>query len=107
MLNYNEADTFANSTTKMTYKINYNFNCSDKFLIYLSTCKKCLTNYIRKIVDGFGFGWNYYKSNSRNFFCNQPGMQRHLNEHCGFLEHVSITLVDKTDPLDILKTKDY
>ena len=40
-------------------------------------------------------------------------MQRHLYEHyssvghCGFLEHVSVTLIDKTDPSDPLKREDY
>ena len=40
-------------------------------------------------------------------------MQRHLYEHypgighCEFLEHVSITLTDKTDLSDPLKKKDY
>ena len=40
-------------------------------------------------------------------------MQRHLYEHyssvghCGFLEHVSITLIDETDPSYTLKREDY
>ena len=27
--------------------------------------------------------------------------------HCGFLEHVSITLIDNTDPSDSVKREDY
>ena len=40
-------------------------------------------------------------------------MQRHLYEHSssvghfGYLEHVSITLTDKTDPSEPLKREDY
>ena len=40
-------------------------------------------------------------------------MQRHLYEHyssighCGFLQDVSITLTDKTDPSDPLMREDY
>ena len=40
-------------------------------------------------------------------------MQRHLYENyssvgdCGFLEHVSITLIDKIDPSDPLKREDF
>ena len=44
---------------------------------------------------------------------NQPCMQRHLYEHyssvghCGFLEHVSIILIDETDPSDSLKREEH
>ena len=112
-LNVNETDTFTSTVTKKTYKINHKFDCSDKCLIYLLTCKKCLIQYVGKTVDEFRYRWNNYKSNSRNYDCNQPCMQRHLYEHyssvghCGFLEHVSITLIDKTDPSDPLKREDY
>ena len=53
-----------------------------------------------------------FKSNSRNYDCNQPCMQRYLYEyyssvgHCGFLDHVSITIV-KIDTSVLLKRKDY
>ena len=99
--------------TKKTYKINHKFECSDKCLIYLLTCKKCLIQYVGKTVDELRYRWNNYKNNSRNYGCNQPSMQRHLYEHysstghCGFLEHVSIILIDKTDPSDPLKREDY
>lgn len=51
-----------------------------------------------------------YKNNSINYDCNQPCMQRHFYEyhssvgHCWFLEYVSVTLIDKTDLSDPLKT---
>ena len=112
-LNVNEADTFTSAVTKKTYKINHNFDCSDKCLIYLLTCKKCLIQYVGKTVDEFRYRWNNYKNNSRNYDCNQPCMQRHLYEHyssaghCGFLEHLAIILIDKTDPSDSLKREDY
>ena len=112
-LNVNETDTFTSAVTKKTYKINHKFDCSDKCLIHLLTCKKCLTQYVGKAVDEFRYRWNNYKNNSRNYDCNQPCMQRHLYEHyssaghCGFLEHVSIILIDKTDPSDPLKREDY
>ena len=53
-----------------------------------------------------------YQSNSRDYDCNQPCMQRHLYEyyssvgHRGFLDHGSITL-DKIDPSVLLKREDY
>ena len=51
--------------------------------------------------------------NPRNYDCNEPCMQRHSHEHyssvghCRFLEHVSITLIDKTDVSDPFKREDY
>ena len=64
-LNVNETDTFTSTVTKKTYKINHKFDCSDKCLIYLLTCKKCLIQYVGKTVDEFRYRWNNYKSNSR------------------------------------------
>ena len=34
-------------------------------------------------------------------------MQQHLLSHCGFLEDVSLTFIDKTDPADPLKRYEY
>ena len=54
-LNVNETDTFTSTVTKKTYKINHKFDCSDKYLIYLLTCKKCLIQYVGKTVDEFRY----------------------------------------------------
>ena len=40
--NVNETDSFASSATKEEYKTNHCFNCNEKCLIYLLTCKGCL-----------------------------------------------------------------
>ena len=55
--------------------------------------------------------WNNYKDNAKKFDRGKHYMQKHLYE----LLHVSVTLIDKTDPscstkrenywIDILKTK--
>ena len=75
--NVNETNTFTSTVTKKNYKINYKFDCSDKCLIYLLACKKYLIQYVSKTVDEFRYRWNNYKSNSRNYDCNQSCMQRH------------------------------
>ena len=54
-LNVNETDTFTSTVTKKTYKINHKFDCSDKCLIYLLTCKKCLIQYVGKTADEFRY----------------------------------------------------
>ena len=38
-LNVNEMDFFASSVTKEKYKNSHCFNCNEKYLIYLLTCK--------------------------------------------------------------------
>ena len=66
-----------------------------------------------KTRDEFRYSWNNFKSNSRNYDCNQPCMQRHLYEyyssvgHCGFLEQVLTTLIDRIDSSDPLKREHY
>ena len=110
-LSVNETDIFTSIVTKKTYNISHKFDCSDK--LFILTCRKCLIQYVGKTVDECRYRWNNYKSNSRNYNCNQPCMQRHLYEHysgvgdCGFLEHVSITLIDKTNPSDPLRREDF
>ena len=89
------------------------FDCNEKCLIYLLTCKVCLKQYIGQTVDKFRLRWNNYKSNNRKHQRLEPCMQEHLFEHFneeghhGFLEDVSITFIDKTDPSEPLKRGNY
>ena len=59
------------------------------------------------------YRWNNYKNNSRSRDCNQPCIQNQkfghysIAAHIGFLEHDSITLIDKTDSSDSLKRRDH
>ena len=46
-------DTFSSFVTKSAYKINRNFNCNSKCLIYLLSCKTCPKQYTGKTVDKF------------------------------------------------------
>ena len=112
-LNVNGANSFASSVTKEEYKINNCFDCNEKCLIYVLTCKVCLKQDVGKTVDEFRLRWNNYKSNNIKHQRSEPCMQEHLfehfNEECrhGFLEYVSITLIDKTDPSESLKRENY
>ena len=60
-LNGSETSTFTSSVTHKTYKINHEFNCNSKCLIYLLACKQCLKQYVGKTKDNFRFRWNSYK----------------------------------------------
>ena len=96
-----------------TCKINHQFNCSKKCVVYLLTCNKCFKQYIGETVDDFGRSWNNYKSNDRKFqrleLCMQEQLlsQFSMAGHNGFLNDVSITFIDKTDPSDLLRRGDY
>ena len=65
-----------------------------------------------KLVQ-FRYRWNNCKYNSRNYNCNQSCMPRYLYEHfssfghCEFLQHLSVMVIDRTDPSDPLKREDY
>ena len=56
---------------------------------------------------------NNYKDNARNFEREEQFIQRHLYEHFNlpghseFLNNVSITLTDMTDPKDPTKQEDF
>ena len=112
-LNVNETDSIASSVTKEEYKINHCFDCNEKCLIYLLTCKVCLKQYVGQTVDEFRLRWNNYRSYNKKYQRLEPCMQEHLfehfneEEHHGFLEDVSITFIDKTDPSEPLKRENY
>ena len=46
-------DTSSGFVTKSAYKINHNFNCNSKCLIYLRSCKTCGKKYTSRTVDKF------------------------------------------------------
>ena len=55
-------EEFNSFATKKTYKINYSFDCNDKCLIYLLSCKSCGKQYVGNTTDHFRSRWNNYKS---------------------------------------------
>ena len=98
--------------TKEEYKINHCFNCNKKCLIYLLTCKVCLKQYVEQTLNEFRLKWNNYKSNNKKHQRLESCMQEehlfeHFNEegHHRFLEDVSITFIDETDPSEASKEK--
>ena len=64
-------------------------------------------------TNDFRYRWNNYKSNSRKFDRKESCMQEYLYRHSsspgheGFLNDVSVTLIDKTDRSDPKKREDY
>ena len=108
-LNVSETETFTSTVTHMSYKINHSPDCNDKCLIYFSTCKTCLKQYVGSTTDCFRYRWNNYKCNGRKFARGEACLQEHLFEHFnsegnnGFLHEVSVTLIDKTDAKNPIK----
>ena len=80
-LNVNERHSFASSVTKEEYKINHCFNCDEKCLIYLLTCKVCLNQYAGQTVDELRLRLNNYNSNKRKHQRLESYMQENLFEH--------------------------
>ena len=112
-LNVKETDTFTSTTTGETYKINHQFNCNSKCLVYLLTCKVCLKQYVGQTVEDFRLRWNNYKSNDRKYQKLESCMEQHLFEHFNskehhcFLDEISITFIGKTDASEPLKRENY
>ena len=65
--NVKETETFTNTTTVKTFKINHKLNCNDKCLVYLLTCNVCLKQYVGQTVKEFRYRWNNHKNNGRNY----------------------------------------
>ena len=76
--NVTETLTFTSTTTQNTYKINNQFNCIEKWLVYLLTCNKCFKQYVGQTVDEFCGRWNNCKTNDRKFQRLEPCMQEHF-----------------------------
>ena len=108
-------DTSSSFVTKSACKINHNFNCNSKCLIYLLSCKTCGKQYTGKTVDKFRSRWNNYKTDARKAAsgniesCKQQFFQIHFlqDDHHGFLEDVEVTLIDKTPASDPTKREYY
>ena len=79
--NVTETSTFTSTVAQNMYKINHQFNCSEKCLVYLHTCNKCFRQYLEQTVDEFRRRWNNYKSNDRKFQRLEPCIQEHLFSH--------------------------
>ena len=111
--NVTETSAFTSTATQNTYEINHQFNCSEKCLVYLHTSNKCFKQYVGQTLDEFRRRWNNYKSTDRKFQRFEPCMREHLFSHFsmaghdGFLNNISMTFINKTDPSDPLEREDY
>ena len=91
-LNVSETETFFCAVTHTPYKINHSFDCNDKCLIYLLTCKTCLKQYVGSTTDCFRYRWNNYKCNDRKNARGGACLQEHLFEHYNSEGHKNISL---------------
>ena len=95
--------------THTSNKINHSFECNDKYLIYLLTCKTCLKQYVGSTTDCSRHRWDNYKCNGGKYARGEACLPEHLFEHFsseghnGFLHDVSATLIDKTDEKNPIK----
>ena len=95
---------FLASPLKKTYKINHSFDCNNKCLIHLLSCKPWSKQSVGNTTDHFRSRWSNYKSDVRKVeSCDmenvkQTFLQSHLlqRDHQGFLKDVEVRLIDKT-----------
>ena len=112
-LNVSETNIFQSFQNKKQYKINHQLNCKVKCLIYLLSGKVCGLQYVGSTTDKFRLNWNNYKENNRKAKRGEkhmgPLVFEHFasNDHNGFLEDCSITLIDKTDGSDPTRREEY
>ena len=112
-LNVAETDTFKSFHTKKQYKINHNFNCNNKCLIYLLSRKICSLQHVGSTTDPFRYRWNNYKDSNRKAERGVEHMQVDLSEHFashghnGVLEDCIITIIDKTNGTDPTRREEY
>ena len=72
-----------------------------------------MKQHVGQATDTFRHRWNNYKSSERKFQRSEPCMQQHLfwhfssAGHNGFLNDVSVTFIEKTDPSDPLKRENF
>ena len=108
-------EEFTSFTTKKTYKINHSFDCNNKCLIYLLSCKSCSKQYVGNTTNHFRSRWNNYKSDVRKAESGdmenvkQRFLQSHFlqQDHQGFLKKVEDQLIDKTQASDPTKREFY
>ena len=112
-LNVSETDVFQSFQNMKQCKLNHQLNCNDKCLIHLLSCKVCGLQYVGSTTDKFTLVWNNYKENNRKAKTLEEHMQPLLfenfssNDHNGFLEDCSITLIGKTDGSDLIRREEY
>ena len=111
--NVTETLTFNSTVTQNTFKINHQFNCSKKRLVYLLTRNKYLKQYVWQTIGEFHWRYNNYKFNDRILERLKPCMQKiflvisQWQATKGYLNDVSIAFIDKTDPFDPLRREDF
>ena len=103
-INITETDSFTSASTNKTHTINHLFNCREKCLVYLLTCRICLKQYVGQTVESSEIDRTTINSTIEKYLNRQPCFQEHIFEHfngdnqSGFLENISVTFIDKTDP---------
>ena len=87
-------DTFKSNVTKKEFKIFFNINCKDIFLIYLLECTKCKLQYVGKCETTFNLRLNNHRKDVKRKDSIQAS--QHFNQHNHeFNTDAKFTLIDK------------
>ena len=112
-----ETSTFTSTVTGETFTINHKFDYITNMHKYVRSNSYHAVNVSYDMLvrqkDQFRSKWNNNESDFRKYSRGGSCMQQHLFNnlctpgHAWFLDEASTTFIDKTDPSDPLKTKDY
>ena len=101
-----ETDTFQTFVDKKVYKLNNRLACSDKFLVYLLSCKVCSMQHKDQTNDEFRRRWNIYKDNNLKSLSVENQKQAcffapsQTAGQSGFINDTEIKFIDKADSSD-------
>ena len=102
-LNVKNTDAFQSFVTKESYKVNHKFDCDNKCIFYLFSCKTCGLQYVGPTVEKFRFIGDNYKNCQREAAPGDTPPQSLFHQHFPsegphrLVNDSEITLIDKTD----------
>ena len=91
-----EGTHFTSRNTQKTYRIKQNVTCTDDFVIYLATCKKCGGYYVGKSQTIFKMRHSNHKQEIKR---KTGGLGQHYGgaKGCGY-ENIAIMIIEQVYP---------
>ena len=103
-----QGTTFESTHTNKQCKINFNFNCNSKNVIYLLTCRICQKQYVGSTTTKFRSRFNQNKSNfnlygkGRRGFVQESFLENVFDsDYNGTHKDMKVQIIDYCDPIGI------
>ena len=109
-----ETDTFQSFVNEKVYKINHHRSaCSDKYLVYLLSCKVCGMKYKGQTDDEFRYRRDNYQDSNKKSLRGEDHKhagyfaQFQIAGHSGFINDTEIRFIVKMDLSDPTRTDNF